>query len=77
MVAAAKGNLEVASLLLSHGADAAVKAGDSAAADWAARFGYEEVAQFLNEHVAVRAKLSSAHLPHPLPQGKWGQAYQP
>lgn len=54
MVAAAKGNLEVASLLISHGADPQTKAADnSTAADWATRFGHTEIADFLNDHSAV------------------------
>ena len=54
MVAAAKGNLELASLLVSHGADPHVKAtDDSSAADWASRFGHTEIAKVLADHVAV------------------------
>ena len=54
MVAAAKGNLEVATLLVSQGADPAIKAADSSiAADWAIKFGQTELAEFLKEHSTV------------------------
>ena len=59
MVAAAKGNLQVATQLVSHGADPAIRAADgSDAIAWALKFGHQEIAEFLQEHVAVRFPLS-------------------
>ena len=56
MVAAGKGRLEEAAALLAAGADAGLKAANGMAArDWAAKFGHEEVATYLDSHAQVRA----------------------
>ena len=58
MVAAAKGNIEIVSLLVSHGADPQIKAADdSSAVEWASRFGHTDIADFLTDHAAVRLFL--------------------
>lgn len=54
MVAASKGNLDVVTLLLRHGADPAQSAVDgSTAVSWALKFQHTDVAAFLNEHQEV------------------------
>lgn len=54
MAAAGKGRLEDAAALLTAGADALLKSKDgSTAQDWAARFGHEDLAEFLGTHMQV------------------------
>ena len=54
MAAAGKGRLEDAAAFLTAGADPLLKSNDgSTAQDWAARFGQEDVADFLATHMQV------------------------
>lgn len=54
MVAASKGNMEVLTLLLSHGANPEQEAVDgSTAIDWANRFGHGQIADYLQDHLSV------------------------
>ena len=54
MVAAGKGRLEEARMLLDAGAEPALRAKNGfTARDWAAKFGHEEVAAFLDSRAQV------------------------
>ena len=54
MAAAGKGRLEDAAALLTAGADPSLKSSDgSTAQDWAARFGHDDLAEFLGTHMQV------------------------
>ena len=54
MAAAGKGRMEEAAALLAAGADAAARATDgSTARDWAAKFGHEDVAAYLDSLTQV------------------------
>ena len=54
MAAAGKGRLEDAAALLTAGADPLLKSNDgSTAQDWAARFGHNDLAEFLGTHMQV------------------------
>ena len=60
MAAAGKGRLEDAAALLTAGADAALKSSDgSTAQDWAARFGHDDLAEFLGTHMQVSLQGAS------------------
>ena len=55
MAAAGKGRLEDAAALLTAGADPLLKSKDgSTARDWAARFGHDDLADFLGTHMQVQ-----------------------
>ena len=60
MVAAGKGRLDDVITLLANGADAAARSRDgSTAADWADRFGYPDVSEFLADHLEVSGCTST------------------
>lgn len=69
MAAAGKGRLEDAAALLTAGADPLLKSNDgSTSRDWAARFGHDDLADFLGTHMQVQmlqwhALLVNTHVP--------------
>lgn len=63
MAAAGKGRLEDAAALLTAGADPLLKSNDgSTARDWAARFGHDDLADFLGTHMQVQMLWWHAYL---------------
>lgn len=72
MAAAGKGRLEDAAALLTAGADPLLKSNDgSTAQDWAARFGHEDLAEFLGTHMQVCAPPSCCTLPQDILSALW------